>query len=86
MLKETAGQGPWRSGEATCHHKKHWFLGIRKVWVQILALPWPGCVTLGKSLNFSGPSFPSDQMGLQWGYCEDYMRLHRERPGRVETT
>lgn len=24
-------------------------------WVQILALPFPDCVTLGKSLNFSVP-------------------------------
>lgn len=37
---------------------EEWALGIRKVWVQILALPQPSCVTLGKSLNFSGPQFP----------------------------
>lgn len=32
--------------------------GVTQACVQILALPLPGCVTQGKSLELSGPQFP----------------------------
>ena len=32
-----------------------WWLGVQMTWVGISVLPLLSCVTLGKSLNLSGP-------------------------------